>query len=87
MCLALPMQVMEIDGLMARCEARGIERRVSLFMLQHEDVRPGDMVIVHVGYALQKVAPDEARGAWALYDEWQAAADADDAADIGSRDA
>lgn len=80
MCLAIPMQVMEIDGLMARCEAKGIERRVSLFMLQHDDVVPGDMVIVHVGYALQKISPEEARSAWALYDEMLAAEEAQAAA-------
>lgn len=76
MCLAIPMCVVEITGLTARCEAKGIERTVSLFMLQHEPVAVGDMVLVHVGYALQKVTPDAARCAWELYDEMLAAADA-----------
>ncbi|ODV03417.1 MAG: hydrogenase assembly protein HypC [Rubrivivax sp. SCN 70-15] len=73
MCLAIPMQVVAIDGLNARCEAKGIERVVSLFLLQHETLQPGDMVMIHVGYAIQRITPDEARTAWALYDEMLAA--------------
>ena len=69
MCLAVPMRVAEIAGLNARCEAKGIWRDVSLFLLQHEAVEPGDHVIVHVGYAIQKVTEAEARNAWELYDE------------------
>lgn len=69
MCLGIPMKVMTIDGFTARCEAKGIERDVSLFMLQHEDIKPEDYVVVHVGYAIQKVSPHEARTAWEIYDE------------------
>ncbi len=69
MCLAIPMSVVEIDGFNARCEARGIERTVSLFLMQHEPIGPGDMVMVHVGYAIQKVTPEDAKSAWDLYDE------------------
>jgi hydrogenase expression/formation protein HypC len=67
------MQVREIDGFVARCEARGVEREVSLFMLQHEEIGRGDYVVVHVGYAIQKVTPQEARSAWELYDQILAA--------------
>lgn len=73
MCLAVPMRVVELDGFMARCEAKGIERAVSLFLLQHEDVGPGDHVMVHVGYAIQKMTAAEAQSAWALFDEILAA--------------
>ena len=69
MCLGIPMQIKEIDGFTARCEAKGIEREVSLFMLQHEELKPEDFVVVHVGYAIQKVSPQEARSAWEIYDE------------------
>jgi len=68
-CLAIPMKIRAIDGSVARCEARGVEREVSLFLMQHESLAPGDFVMVHVGYAIQKVAPEAARTAWALYDE------------------
>ena len=69
MCLAIPMQVVDVDGFNARCEAKGIEREVSLFMLQHEDVVVGDHVLVHVGYAIQKVSAEEAADSWAMFDE------------------
>ena len=73
MCLAVPMQVIERQAFSARCAAKGIERTVSLFLLQHETVEPGDYVMVHVGYAIQKVTPADAQSAWDLYDEMLAA--------------
>lgn len=76
MCLGIPMQIVEINGFNARCEAKGVEREVSLFMLQDEPVAPGDFVMVHVGYALQKMTPQEARSAWEIYDQLLASADA-----------
>jgi hydrogenase expression/formation protein HypC len=80
MCLGIPMQIKEINGYIARCEAKGVEREVSLFMLQHETVAPGDFVVVHVGYAIEKVAPQDARSTWELYDQMLAAeSDADHA--------
>jgi hydrogenase expression/formation protein HypC len=63
------MQIVEINGFMARCHAKGIERDISLFMLQDEVLAPNDYVMVHVGYAIQKVTEEEARSAWQLYDE------------------
>ena len=69
MCLAVPMKITAIDGFQCTCEAKGIEREVSLFMLQHEDVGPGDHVLVHVGYAIQKVSSEEAAESWALFAE------------------
>lgn len=73
MCLGIPMQIKQIDGFDARCEAKGVERDVSLFMLQHEPLQEGDFVVVHVGYAIQKVSPEEAATAWEIYDEILAA--------------
>lgn len=69
MCLGIPMRIREIDGFNARCEAKGIERDVSLFMLQGESLESGDFVVVHVGYAIQKITPQEAQTAWELYDQ------------------
>jgi len=63
------MRIKSVDGFNALCEARGIEREVSLFMLQGEPIAPGDHVLVHVGYAIQKVSEEEARSAWELFDE------------------
>jgi len=69
MCLGIPMQITAIDGYTAHCEARGVTRDVSLFLLQEEDLRAGDYIVVHLGYAIQKITPQEARTAWELYDE------------------
>jgi hydrogenase expression/formation protein HypC len=73
MCLGIPMQVREVDGFMARCAAKGVERQVSLFLLQDETVLPDDYVMVHVGYAIQKMTETDARSAWELYDQMLAA--------------
>lgn len=69
MCLAVPMRVIDVEGLVARCEAKGIARTVSLLLLQHEDVAPGDFVTVHMGSATGKISAEQAAAAWALYDE------------------
>ena len=69
MCLAVPMKVRSVVGFNAVCEARGIEREVSLFMLQGDEVAPGDHVLVHVGYAIQKVSEEDARSTWELFDQ------------------
>jgi hydrogenase expression/formation protein HypC len=63
------MQIVEINGYNARCEAKGVEREVSLFMLQDEPLALGDFVLVHVGYAIQKVTAQEARSSWELFDQ------------------
>lgn len=73
MCLGIPMQIKTIDGFLARCEAKGVERDVNLFMLQEDEVQPGDYVVVHIGYAIQKMTEQEARSAWEVYDEMLAA--------------
>lgn len=73
MCLGIPMQVLAVDGYVARCGAKGVERDVSLFLMQDEPAQVGDFVMVHVGYAIQKMSEEQARSAWELYDEMLAA--------------
>lgn len=73
MCLGVAMQVIAVNGYNARCEAKGVQREVSLFMLQDEPVQPGDYVMVHVGYAIQKMTEQEARSLWELLDQLFAA--------------
>jgi hydrogenase expression/formation protein HypC len=67
------MEVIGIDRLIARCSAKGVERKASLLLLQDEGVCVGDHVVVHLGYALRKVSAEEARSAWELYDQILAA--------------
>lgn len=73
MCLAIPMQVVELDGHTARCTAGGVRREVSLYLLPPGSVAAGDFVIVHVGYAIQKLAAEEALTTWELLDKMQQA--------------
>ncbi len=68
MCLAIPMQISHIDGFNARCTAKGVQRDASLFLLQDEDVQVGDYVLIHVGYAIQKISGQEAQTSWELFD-------------------
>lgn len=59
MCLALPARVTELhDEAMATVSLEGVKKRISLALV--DDVAPGDFVLVHVGYALHKVSPEEA---------------------------
>jgi len=75
MCLGIPMQIREIDGCTACCEAKGVQRDVNLFMMQDEALSVDDFVVVHVGYAIQKISPQEAQTAWELYDQMLGADD------------
>ncbi|MDH5388550.1 MAG: HypC/HybG/HupF family hydrogenase formation chaperone [Gammaproteobacteria bacterium] len=69
MCLGIPMQIKSIDGFTACCDAKGVERDVSLFMMQDNELKVGDHVVVHVGYAIQKISNQEAQTAWQMYDQ------------------
>ena len=61
MCLALPARVVSIDqnGETAVVELDGIRKEVSLALV--EDVAENDYLLIHVGYALNKVSEEEAR--------------------------
>jgi hydrogenase expression/formation protein HypC len=59
MCLAIPVPVSEIlPDEMARVSLDGVVKIVSTALV--EDLRVGDYVVLHVGYALAKIDPDEA---------------------------
>jgi hydrogenase expression/formation protein HypC len=68
MCLAIPVQVTELlDADMARVTLDGVTKVISLALV--DDVRVGDYVILHVGYALNKLDPEEARRTLLLLEE------------------
>ena len=69
MCLAVPMQITKIDGINAHCVAKGVERDVSLFLLQDEAIKKGDYLLIHVGYAIQRISEAEAHSTWELLDQ------------------
>lgn len=69
MCLALPAQIIHInvDSNMATASVEGVNVEVSLALV--DDVEVGDYVLVHVGYALNKIDEDEALKTLALFAE------------------
>ena len=60
MCLAVPMQIIEINGNSARVEISGIQRNVRFDILNLEP-RVGDYVIVRAGFALHLLDEKEAQ--------------------------
>ncbi len=68
MCLAVPALVTELlPDNMAKISLDGVSMTISVALVKN--VAAGDYVIVHVGYALSKVDPDEARRTLDLLDE------------------
>lgn len=68
MCLAIPAQVISLDGDdMATVMLGGVRKSVSVALL--ETVAVGDYVLLHVGYALHKVSEEEAQRTLALMAE------------------
>ena len=75
MCLALPVKVVEVGvgaaGEWAIVDLGGVTKEISLALL--DGVAVGDYVILHVGYALSKLDPEEAERTLALFAEVSAA--------------
>ena len=68
MCLAIPAQVVELrDGDNAVVDLAGVRKEISLALV--DNVAVGDYVIVHVGYALNKLDPEEAAKTLTLFAE------------------
>lgn len=68
MCLAIPAQVVELrEGDNAVVDLAGVRKEISLSLV--DNVAVGDYVIVHVGYALNKLDPEEAAKTLALFAE------------------
>lgn len=68
MCLAIPVKVEKIlDDDTAVVDIGGVKKEISIALI--EDLAIGDYVIMHVGYALNKIDPEEAAKTLALFDE------------------
>ena len=64
MCLAIPGQIVEIhkDAIdFATVDVSGVRRRISIGLLEGQDVQPGDWVLIHVGFAMSKIGEERAR--------------------------
>ena len=58
MCLAIPSKITRIENNMATIDVDGVQREASLLLL--EDAGVGDYVIVHAGFAIQKIDEEAA---------------------------
>jgi hydrogenase expression/formation protein HypC len=67
MCLAVPAQVLSIDGDFAQVDFGGASKKVCITLLPELEV--GEYVIVHTGYAIEKMKPEEAKKTLALFEE------------------
>jgi hydrogenase expression/formation protein HypC len=68
MCLAIPVKITELlDDGMARVSMEGVSKVISIALV--DDVGVGDYVVLHVGYALSKIRPEEAEKTLALLRE------------------
>jgi len=69
MCLALPAEIVALsnDNDTATVSLEGVKKEISLALV--EDVAVGDFVLIHVGYALNKISPQEAEKTLALMAE------------------
>jgi len=67
MCLAIPVQVRLIEGNEAEVEIGGIGRRISIILTP--EVRVGDYVLLHTGYAINVIDEEEAEETLKLFEE------------------
>ncbi|MEI8256867.1 MAG: HypC/HybG/HupF family hydrogenase formation chaperone [Deltaproteobacteria bacterium] len=83
MCLAVPCRVVELlPDEMATIDVSGMRKQISLTMV--DDVAVGDYVIVHVGYALSRLDPEEAEKTLKLFAELGEAALREEAGESGT---
>lgn len=72
MCLAIPGKIVEIideENQLAKIEVGGVRRNVNIGMLDREDTKVGDYVLVHVGFAMSKIDEHEAKETLRLLQE------------------
>lgn len=68
MCVAIPSKIISKDGLLATVEVYGARRKVNLMLLP-EEAEIGDYVLVHAGFAIQKVDVEAGKESLKLFDE------------------
>lgn len=69
MCLAMPMKIKNVHGKSADCEAGGLTQSVRTDFI--ENPLPGDYVMVHAGFAIEKMSEQEAKENLELLEEIQ----------------
>ena len=71
MCLAIPMEIVKIEGDTAVCTVNDVSVNVSVSLVPHAKV--GDWAIVHAGFAIEILDENEARKTLELFDELEQA--------------
>lgn len=71
MCLSIPARVDHINGDMATCTVGESSYEASLDLIQDENIKIGDYVLIHTGFAIQKVDTDEADSIIKTFDEFR----------------
>ena len=67
MCIGIPAKVVEIQGTSGKVDYQGVQRETSFLMLP--DVKVGDYVILHAGFAIKKLSAEEAEETLRLIEE------------------
>jgi len=68
MCLSIPAKVEKIEGEMAIVSVGGATYQASLQML--DDIKEGDYILMHTGFAIQKIDEDEAAESLKAFQEF-----------------
>lgn len=71
MCLSVPMRIISCDGDRAIAETLGVRREIGLGLLGDPAPQPGDYVVVHVGYAIERIDQTAAEETLAIWQEMQ----------------
>jgi len=71
MCLSIPARVDKINGDMAICSVGDSSYETSLEMLTIEDIKVGDYILMHTGFAIQKLDEDEALESLKTFEEFK----------------
>lgn len=68
MCLAYPMKIVEITGNRAVAEAEGIKRKIGMELIKSAHI--GDYVMVHAGFAIERLDTKEAETTLKIFKEY-----------------
>lgn len=76
MCLAVPMEIIKIEGNTAIAAAKGVETPVNIMLA--EDIKIGDKVLIHAGFIIEKLDPEAAKEIEETLEEYLRAAYTED---------
>ncbi|MCL2025233.1 MAG: HypC/HybG/HupF family hydrogenase formation chaperone [Leptospirales bacterium] len=76
MCLAVPMEIIKIEGDIAIAAAKGVETPVNIMLA--DDIKIGDKVLIHAGFIIEKLDPEAAKEIEETFEEYLRAAYTED---------